>query len=327
MLGSIYPEINRLGKSMKRLLSGLSVAAVAFIMGGLLFSLGCAREKEVEQEEDVLLKFDDKVLTMREVIEKIPVGIAPADSAVLFTKIVESWIESGVLSDLAETKLPDLEEIERKVNEYRSRLITTEYLKRMKEGQPHKISQDSVRAYYEAHRGELLTESPLIKGVYIKVSSSTAGIEEMKALISRADDEAIDLLEKEWVGEALQYDYFGSTWIDWQTLADQIPYRFYDPDAFLESTKNFETTYNGSTYLFHINEYLPTGSEQPYEFASGKISAILEQTKMADYEKALVESLVKKAIKEKRLVTVNYDPMKKVMVRKASEVKNKENIK
>lgn len=284
----------------------------------------CGKGKQQDYEKDVLFSVDGKSLTMTEVESKIPVGIEPVDSAALFDKVVSSWLESAVLAQFAESKLPDVDDIDRKVEAYRNRLIVAEYLRMMREGQRQKVSGDSIKAYYNAHKRELLTESPLVKGVYMKVAASTPGIDKVKELIFRSSEEDIDQLEKNWMETALQYDYFGSTWIDWQTLADQIPYRFYDPDAFLASTNNFETTYNGSTYIFHISDYLPSGSEQPFEFASGRISSILERSNMARYEEALVKSLIDKAIKEDRLVVVNYDPLKRKFLHESIKTTNKD---
>lgn len=295
----------------------LTIVLFAFI------SIGCSKEEVGETDDDILLVMDGKELTMQYVIERIPVGLDPADSIALFHKIVDGWIETEVLSELAATKLPDLEEIDKKVEAYRNRLIISEYLRKMKESKRQKVSQDDVKKYYEAHRKELLTETPLVKGVYIKVPSNSPGLQEIKDLIFRAGELDIDKIEKGWMETALQYDYFGSNWVDWQTLADQIPYRFYDPDAFLKSTKNFETSYNGSTYMFHIYDYLPRGSEFPYEFASDKITSMLEQLKIADFEEALVRSLVEKSLKEEKLIAVGYDPLKRQTLRR-KEMKNKD---
>lgn len=294
---------------MNRVLFSPSSMMVTWIFLSVISMISCRHEPVQPDDRDILITLNGKILTFQEVVSRIPVGIEPEDSAALFSVIVDQWVETEVLSELAESKLPNLEDIESKVENYRNRLIITEYLERMKESRSRDVASDSVRAYYEAHKRELLTESPLVKGVYMKISSNSTGKDAIRELIFRSSDEDIDCLEKDWMETALQYDYFGGTWVDWQTLADQIPYRFYDPDAFLKTTKNFETTYNGSTYLFHIMDYLPTGSVQPFDFASGRISSILEQSKIASYEKALVRSLIEKAKKEKRLVPGSYDPV------------------
>lgn len=283
-------------------------------MGGLtLFAMsvaaGCSHATDKVAESDVLMRMDDSVLTVQDVVARIPVGLSLSDSLSLFNKIADNWISGMVLSDMASSKLPDIDLIERKVEAYRNRLIVAEYMRRMREGRQFKVSQDSIRAFYDSHRSEMIAENPLVKGIYIKVPSSSSGIEEIRECIFEAGESGIDRLEKNWIGEAIQYDCFLDRWVDWSLIVDQIPYRFYDPEAFLSSTRNFETSDDGQTYLLHISDYMPSGSELPYEFASRHISAILEQSKIADFEQALIRSLVKKAINEQRLQTVGYDPI------------------
>lgn len=81
-------------------------------------------------------------------------------------------------------------------------------------------------------------------------------------------------------------------------ITDQIPYRFYDADAFVRSTRNFETSDAGSVYLLHISEYLPSGSEMPYEFARLKIREILRTADMAAVRERLMSEIYTRQIKE-----------------------------
>ncbi len=285
-----------------------------------LLAAGCHKAPPPD-DRDILISVGDSVLTLSDVVSRIPVGLESADSAALFHKIVDKWVEGMVLSQLAEEKLPQLPEIERKVADYRNRLITTEYLKRMREGKEVKVSPDSIRSFYEAHRSEFVAETPLVKGIYIKVPANSTGLDDIRRCVFTADDASIDELERNWIGEALQYEFFVNTWIDWETIADQIPYRFYDPDAFLNANNNFETTGNGSVYLLPVSEFLPTGSEQPYDFAAPRIGSMMEQAKMASYEESLVKSLIKEAIGDHRLVAVGYDPVTHRMMEQKNDKK------
>lgn len=280
------------------------------LVSALLLFVGCGGGETLSQgDSDVLLRAGDDVLTMKDVVRNIPVGIEPADSAAMFHLIVENWVKSKVLSGLAERKLSDVVEIDARVADYRNRLIVAEYLQEMKKGKEFKVSQDSIREFYDRYKGEMLIESPLVKGIYLKVASDRSNLEEIKSLVFCGSDECIDKLEKTAAGDAIQYDYFINDWVDWQTIADQIPYRFYDPDAFLKSTSNFETAYNGSVYLLHISAYLPIGSEPPYEFASIRIGELLERVNIKKFEESLVKSLVNKALGDGDLVSVGYNPV------------------
>lgn len=298
------------------------------LIGGLIIFFilisACGKKKmPIENEEEVLLSVNGENLTLNDVVNRIPVGIESEDSIALFEDIVDTWVSERVLAQMAESKIPNMEEIERRVSSFRNRLIVREYLRQMREGREIKVSDDSVRHFYELHKNEMLTEVPLVKGIYMKVSSSSEKLDEIRHHITNASEESIDRLENHYGREALQYDYFANVWVDWQTIADLIPYRFYDPDAFLQSTRDFETSYNGSTYLLHITDYLPSGSVPPFEYAQGKIQAIMEQIKISSYEDLLVESLVKKALKEGTLVRKGYDPITRKMISQHSKENKK----
>lgn len=297
------------------------LAAVALLIIG-----GCRKKvsPKVEKEDRVLLTIQDENLTMEEVVNRIPVGIDPADSAALFKEIVDVWVAERILGELAQNQLPNIEEIDRKVASYRNRLIAREYLRQMRESREIKVPADSVRRFYDAHKGELLTERPLVKGLYLKISSSSEWLEEVRKLMADASEESMERLESHFGSELLQYDYFANTWVDWQTVADLIPYRFYDPDAFLQSTRDFETSYNGSTYILHITDYLPTGNEQPFEFAKSKIEAVLRQISLSSYEENLVSSLIEKGIKDGKVVKGDYDPVSHRLIRTHRTEKKKE---
>lgn len=88
-----------------------------------------------------------------------------------------------VLTDMAKSKLPEIEEINRKVEDYRNRLIVAEYMRKMSAGKQIQVNPDSVRAFYERHRSEMVAETPLVKGIYIKLPDNSASFEEIKMCV------------------------------------------------------------------------------------------------------------------------------------------------
>lgn len=269
--------------------------------------LSCGKTKEIS--DNVLLKYGDRTLTLEEVVAQIPSGIYAADSVALFHEIVEGWIKQEVLSDFAEERLYDMNFIESKVRDYRNNLIVLEYLTRMRETQNPDIDEQKIIDYYNAHRKELKLELPLVKGVFLKINSSAPGKEDIKKLISSDNPEDFDRLENEWLDRALEYNYFRDKWIDWETISARIPYRFGDGDAFLKENQYFETEYGDCSYYLKITDVLPSGEEQPLEFAKTWIAELLTQKSLADYEETLVTSLVEKSLKDNKLEAVGYDPL------------------
>lgn len=280
----------------------------------LILLASCGKNKQ--EAENVLLRYGNHSLTYEEVVEKIPGGLTPTDSAALFKSIVEGWISDVVLSEFAEQRLYDLQAIERKVEEYRNNLIVQEYLSRMGESQSPKIEEAKVKEYYDVHRNDLKLEVPLVKGVFLKINSDASKRDQIKGLLSSDDPDKIDKLESDWLDKAIQYDYFRDKWVDWQIVSGMIPYRFGDADQFLETHNYFETEDEDCAYYLYIYDWLKTGEEQPYEFAKGWIANTLTQGSIVEYEKTLVKSIVEKSLKENKLEAVGYDPVKQELIQK-----------
>lgn len=264
----------------------------------------------------MLLRYGEKELTLTEVTNKIPDGISPEDSVAMFSSLVDAWLRDAVLADFAEERLIDTDEIDRKVREYRNALIVEEYLGKMRETRVPQIEEIKVKEYYDRHRKELKLEVPLVKGVFLMLNANLHKKDEIKNLLASDDPEKIDRLENEWLDRALKYDYFRDKWVDWETVASLIPYHFGDPVKFLTEHDYFEIIVGDNAYYLRINEWMPPGEEQPYEFARNWITALLTQGQILDYENQLVNSIVEKSLKEKKLEIMGYDPLKHELLTK-----------
>ncbi|MCH5229015.1 MAG: hypothetical protein J1F12_03345 [Muribaculaceae bacterium] len=278
----------------------------------LVVAFSCGKKRE--HDENILLRYGDRYITYEEVEELIPEGVTGNDSIALFKAIVDNWLTNEVLADFAEERLYDTRDIDRRVKEYRNSLIVLEYLTGMRESRKPKVDEVRIREYYDQHKKDLILEVPLVKGIFMKINSGTSGKENIRMLLDSEDPEKLDRLEREWLDRSLEYNYFRDKWIDWETLAGLIPYRFGDADKFLNETKYFETEYGDCNYYLRIYEYLPSGSIQPYEFAKSWITDLLTQGEIAEYERALVNSLVKKSIDEEKLETIGYDPINHILL-------------
>lgn len=288
----------------------LSVAMFSMVLGG------CEKSESTPVSGDVaLLSVGDSSLMLSDVVRRIPEGLAETDSVAMFNSIVDSWIQDMLLIDVASENLPDMERIERMVADYRNRLIMMEYRKRMKNDTQLAVRDADIKSYYEAHADDMRLEHPVIKGIYIKVPSNADRIENVRQWVYAATRESVDKLEKYGLKGAMQYDWFVDRWVDWETVADQIPYRFYDADAFVESTVNFETEYNGSTYFLHISEYLKSGDVMPYSFAEEQIREMIMQQGKRDSDRRLMQSLFDNAVKSGRLKKESFDPVRHKMLR------------
>ncbi|MCH5237384.1 MAG: hypothetical protein J1E95_06235 [Muribaculaceae bacterium] len=274
---------------------------------GATFSTSCTKQEK--ENKDVLFKINGESLCLNENIEKIPIGLNPSDSVALFKAVIDDWVKNKILVDFAEARLFDVANIEKMVKDYQNKLIILEYLQRMRESFKPVIEEEEINKYYEYHKNELILEQPLIKGVFMVVNSNSKGKNEIKKLLSSESENNIDILEKNWFDQSVRYEYFKDKWVDWESIADLIPFRFNDPDQFLNETQYFEIEKDGLSYFLQICDLLPSGSVQPYEYAASWISDIISYGELAEYEKNLVESLIKKSVEEKKLEIIGYDPI------------------
>jgi len=303
------------------LISKTAVALLAIAVG----ACGSPGE-QATGEDDILVAYGDSALTLDDVMFQIPSGLASADSAELFDRIVERWVEGRVLEDVAKENVVDLERIDRLASDYRNRLIIDEYLRKKSVAFRPDVDEKEVKEYYETHRSEFILRQPLIKGIFIKTSEKDDKFGSVKRWMAMADDASVDELETYGMRMATKYEYFEDRWLEWNLVADEIPYRFHDADAFLKTTRDFETRYGGSVYLLHVSAYLPTGSEEPFESASERISGMLSERKRNEYMENLKFSIYKKAVKEGKLKAGRYDPLggKNTGKENKKETKNKE---
>lgn len=292
----------------------LAMAAGAMLAAGS----ACKHDAAPAPQEDVLVAVGDSSLTLRDVQLRIPSGLSEEDSVEMFNSIVERWVRRMMLSDVASENVEEFENINRLAEDYRDNLIIERYL-RSKVKEAPGVSDRDIRTYYEEHAEELKLSQPLVKGIYIKVADSEENLADIRRWMAAASPAAVDKIEKSGLRQASQYEYFKDNWIEWDEVADQIPYRFYDADAFLSATKDFETSYSGSTYLLHIYEYLPSGSPMPFEYASGIIAEILGKQGKASYRMNLLSSLYAKGVRDGVLKPGLYDPVKRQMRQIAPE--------
>lgn len=291
----------------------LSLSIVLLLLfAGLITSFGCSSTDKQEkiEKENIVVQIGDSVLTEHDVKSRIPAGITSEDSVMLYDAIVQSWIEKRLLVDVAEVNMPTIKRIDRMVEDYRLQLLTNEYRRVMAEQNAGKVSEGSVLAYYNKHREELRLQQPLVKGVYIKATSRSTHLGDIRKWIASDNPDDIAALERYGLQGAMQYDDFRNTWVSWQSLSELIPYQFGNTAGFLHKGYLFNEEIEGSVYMLHLTDIMPAGEIMPYEFARDEVSRILADRLRAGYDADLLRTLYDRAIKNKTIKPGGYVPAK-----------------
>lgn len=267
---------------------------------------GCTGEgggslMEAEKASDgslLLASVDGEQLSLAQVESRLPSGLSPQDSTTFVRGFVYSWVDEKLMSTLAPRSV-DMEQIEAMVAEYRTALIADAYRRQMAaESVDGTFAEDSLKAYYEAHKADFKLTQPMVKGVYIKIpQNKNARPAVIRKLIQSASPENIDALEKEVVrAQAIHYDYFRDHWVDWESIETRVPYDFASRPDFLRPGRMLEFSSDGHTYFLYITELLPSGSVQPYETARSQVRERLMAIRRAQFDAELKDQILRRAI-------------------------------
>lgn len=270
------------------------------LLFSVVLSAGCGRTKTeaVEGDTEFVAQYRDSVLRMSEIFRQLPSGISPSDSAVLIRKITDQWIEGFLVEDLAAGQIDDMDRIDALTAAYRRSLIADSYRRKMRRNGVQPVDIDGVKAYYKQHKSELKLESPIVKGLYIRIPASSPYLEAIRQWMRQADSDSYDALENTGRREATAFRYFVDQWTDFDAIAGEIPSRLGDGDRFVESTVDYETELNGTVYILHITDFRKSGSTMPEEYATPLIEDRMKGLHLADYEAGLIRALRASAVEK-----------------------------
>lgn len=271
----------------------LRLAGAIFPLCMALAACNSAPAPPAAPAADVLASLGSERLTAADVRAAMPAGLSADDSARFVRAFVNSWVDAHLVTDVASSQV-DMEQIERMTADYRSQLIMQEYTRKMFETHAAGIPDDSLRAYYDAHRSEFILDRPMVHGIYLKLPSDTRNLRTIRRLFRSDRPDDIDRLEKEILASAaIHYDYFRDRWVDWEQIEARVPVEFgSDPGAWLaRGDRTIDHTAGPVTYLLRITDVLPAHSPMPFEAAREQITRRLLASGRRAYQTRLLREL------------------------------------
>lgn len=271
-----------------------------FIFALFLLSVSC--KKTVLQSENDLVRVGNKVLTRGELENFMPKDVYGADSALLADAFIKNWVDNQLLYNVAQKNIPDLDDINRKVEQYKQDLIIHQYrMKLVNERLSEDLSDEEVQAYYDAHTSDLLLEEPLYKGVFLKVRKNSPNIASLRKWIRQVTPENLENIEKYVIKHSIGYKYSTDQWL---TEGEITPYVL-DPLR-LQEGKPFEVSDEEFYYFYNLTDMRKKGSAMPADYADSFIRETLLKQKASDMLEEQKQELYDKAVSSKN-VEFYYD--------------------
>ncbi|MFI3239454.1 MAG: hypothetical protein R3Y22_02540 [Bacteroidales bacterium] len=275
------------------------------IMVSLLFS---CNDTKVVQQEDILVKFGERYLTKEQVASQIPDFLTGTDSIRMADALVKDWINTKLISKVAMRNVRDEKRINELVKKYRENLIIEQYMRNMiMENQSLlDVEQDSMINYYNANRENLKLSSPIVKGRFVKIASTSSGADKLKHIFKSDREADRDSMEKILAMEATMYVDFYDRWTALERIQSMLPYDLGDSDISLKDDKYIAITDStGFMYLLYISDYLCSNDIMPYEYAKERIREIFIAKNQREYDVTLRGMLYDEAVNDGELELFN----------------------
>ena len=255
---------------------------IVFMFLTFVVLLGACKGSQPADTTDVLVSVKGRTLNRSEVNKLIPRGISSADSLLLAEGFTKKWVKDVLVYDVALRNLGDeKEEVDKLVEE---KLKTD-------------IRESDKLNYYEENQKKFILDKGLIKGLFLKIPVDAPGLTDVKKWYKSTDVASLEKIEKYSVQNATIYEYFYDKWVDFDEVMDNIPIHVSNPNAFLKANKYVEVADSSYCYLLNIKEYLPSGSVEPYDYASSHVTEMLVNQRKVEFLKKFEDELYNDAIR------------------------------
>lgn len=269
---------------------------------GILCLLLCGACKKAYDHKGrtPIVELEGNFLYIEDLQAAQPYGLSLKDSINFANRYIRNWIEDVLLYNKAQSNIPDDEELNLLVKNYRKALVVHSYQQALIQQQlAEEISENELMAYYETHQSLFKLDRPLIKGLFIKVPIEAPQLKSVRRWYKDNSQETIEHLEKYSLQNAVKYEYFYDKWMPVSEVQSMLPLA----DKKIDFCKDCQVELKDTAFCYFLNvsDYREVGEQEPFEIARTKIRDILLNVKQTDFMKRVRNDLYQQAKDEKKI--------------------------
>ena len=257
---------------------------------------------EAEKDRVLLAKVGDEVVYLDEALQGMPQGLSGKDSTLFVQQFLKSRVKDLLLYEKAVKNIPQSQEMEDLVENYRRSLIIYEYQQQvLNEKMQTEISESEMLDFYKSNSRRFVTEHNLVKGIFIKISKNALDLEKLKQVYKNSSTESIEKVEKYCVQNAGQVEFFYDKWISFDDIMDKIPYSISNRSDFLKIRSTLDVVEKDYCYLLYIDEYVLSGNTAPFEYVRDNVRNVMINSKKSAFLNQFEQNLFKEAESKKKI--------------------------
>ena len=267
---------------------GLLVAVVCLTASCHLFS-------SILHDDSVVAKVGKHKLYKSEVVKLIPTGLPEQDSLSMARQYINSWASDHVFLDVAEQQLsPQEQDVSEELENYRRSLLRYRYEQLyVAQRLSREISEEEVKAYYDAHLKNYMLDLPIAKCRILRISSESPHKDHLKGLLTTDDPSMLAELDTLSYVLAEKYIDHSSEWMNLVDIGRQVGVDY--GTILSKMNRNYAEVddESGRLYMIYFVDYMRSGLQAPLEFCRQSIKETLlslrKRKLILDLEQELLE--------------------------------------
>jgi len=257
---------------------------------------------ESEKDRSPLAKVGSETVYLDEAIQGMPQGLSAKDSATYVKQFVRGRVKEMLIYEKALKNIPQNQELEDLVENYRRSLIIYEYQQQvMNEKMQTEISESELLDFYKSNSRRFAAEHNLVKGIFIKISKNAPDLEKLKKLYKSTSSESFEKIEKICVQNAGQVSFFYDRWVSFEDIMDNIPYAVSNKSEFLRTRSTLDMVENDFCYLLYIHEYVLSGNTAPYDYVRDNVNTVMMNSRKTQFIHQFEQDLMKEAEQKNKI--------------------------
>jgi hypothetical protein len=276
---------------MKRL------AAISLLLA--LLVAGCRPD-----EGDVLARVGENVLHRKDVLQLLPEGVTPADSASMVQQYINTWALAHLKVLKAQEVLSaDEKDVTDEVRDYRDNLLRYRLEQSYTESAlDTTVSEAQMQDYYDSHSQNWKFPYIIAKARIITLSQNSPHYDTIKKTYADTEPEDVAALRELCTSYAERYEEFGGNWMPMPSIAKAVPGLDAEScETIFRGGNKYIKIGDGKDYFIFLTDKIPVGAPAPYEYCRQTIKdAILIQRKQ-DILLQLEQDLLQEGIESEKL--------------------------
>jgi len=266
-----------------------------FIVFIWLFSACNLIINQTSEQQDIIAKVGDSYLYDDDIIYNSSLG----DSAIVYNRQVNTWIKKQLLLNSAFQNESIMNQIERKVEDYKESLILFEFEKYIYANSiDFKISEDDISKYYNENKDDFILPFNLIKAIYAKVPLEAPSLSVFRNNLKKYPESDTSQVISYCFQFAEKSFLEDTTWIKFDDIILNLPFpKNLDKSVFLKTRKFYEIREGDFMHFIRILDKKLIGDYSPLSFEEDIVNTILLNNRKQELFDNLRDSIFNNSVR------------------------------